>query len=168
MCRKQMPMHTRSSCKPKRLLNTDWMLHFQPVFNHMLVIKNFLKKKNCYRLQEVLQWFHLYHWGNLPLARKIGFIATKPDFQWARLRPNLWKFCVFQCMVILLHTRRIVPNWIERERITFDPGMTVAKSWPGPMVIGGVLISPLRTSRLGTYLRLMDGKRIVCSATNPR
>ena len=73
----------------------------------------------------------------MTLVKRSGSIETKHAFPCAQLRLSLWKFFVFQFMDIPPHSKMLVAVLINNEPMNFNPSLTAAKTWTGPMIIGG-------------------------------
>ena len=113
------------------------MLHLLHLSNHIQKQKNFQKVRNSYRPQVELQWSLAFPWGHMTLVKRSGYIETKHAFPCARLRLSPWKYCVFQFMDIPVHSKMLVAVSINNEPMNFNPSLTAAKTWTGPMIIGG-------------------------------
>ena len=113
------------------------MLHLLHLSNHIQKRKNSPKVRNSYQPQVELQWSLAFPWGHMTLVKRSGSIETKLASPCAPLRPNLWKFFVFRFMDIPLHSSMLVQVSTNNEPMNFNPSLTAAKTWTGPMIIGG-------------------------------
>ena len=146
-------MLARSRRRHEHWTNFGWTLHLLRQFNHIFLTENLLKVRSSYLLQVELQWFLAFRWGHLTLAKKSGFIATKLEFPCARLRHKPWKFFVFRFMDIPHHSRMPVSTLTNKEPMNFNPSLIAAKTWTGPMIIGGDFNWPLKDLSAWTLLQ---------------
>ena len=133
--------------------NLDWMPLLHPLSSLMWKIKTSLKLKNGYPPLEVPQLSLVFPWGPMILDKKIAFTETKLDSPCVLLRLSPWKSFVFRCTAILLPFNVKVAYSTNKELMNFNPSLTAAQSWTGPMMIGGDFNWPLKDLPVWTILQ---------------
>ena len=118
-----------------------------------------LRLRNSYLLQVELQWSLAFPWGHTTLDKRIVFIGTKLAYPCALSRLSHWKSFVFRFMAIHPHFNMPVAALINKEPMNFSPSLTAAKTWTGPMIIGGDLTGHWTISLFGHCCSIMDGPR---------
>ena len=87
------------------------------------------------------------------IGQKIACTETKPDSPCVLLRLSPWKSFVFRFTVILPPTKIQGAYSTNKELMNFNPSLTAAQSWTGPMMIGGDFNWPLKDLPVWTILQ---------------
>ena len=86
-------------------------------------------------------------------VKRSGSIEIKPESLCLLLKLNHWKSFVSRSMDIILPSRMPAQVLTNKEPMNFNTSLIAAKTWTGPMIIGGDFNWPLKDLPAWTLLQ---------------